>query len=83
MVNSKVLCQKLKIYGLDNHSINWIKSYTEDRFQAVWIDHILSDWIKVEVGVPQGIGLDTCTFLRDDLLEPVVFLVQIIDKLLI
>ena len=63
LVNSEVLCQKLKIYGLDNHSVNWIKNYMEDRFQAVWIDHILSDCIKVDVGVPQGSILGPLFFI--------------------
>ena len=37
LVDPSVLCKKLEIYGLDHNAIQWIKSYMENRFQAVWI----------------------------------------------
>ena len=54
LVDPDILCKKLKIYGLDDHSISWFKNYLTNRYQAVWIDHVLSDWKNVDIGVPQG-----------------------------
>ena len=63
LVDAELLCMKLKEYGLDTLAIQWIKSYLEDRFQAVWINHTLSDWIKVDIGVPQGSILGPLMFI--------------------
>ena len=52
----------MKVYGLDNLAVKWIKSYLENRFQAVWINHTLSDWFKVDI-VPQGSILGPLLFI--------------------
>jgi hypothetical protein len=41
LVSAELLLQKLKIYGFEDDLINWISSYLTDRYQAVWIDHVL------------------------------------------
>ena len=53
----------MTIYGLQRDCLDWIASYLTDRKQAVWIDHVLSDWLDVEVGVPQGSILGPLLFI--------------------
>ena len=31
-----------------------LESFLKDRWQAVWIDHLFSDYANINVGVPQG-----------------------------
>ena len=63
LVDINILVQKLKIYGLDEEFAEWMTSYLSDRKQAVWIDHVLSDWLDVTVGVPQGSILGPLMFI--------------------
>ena len=58
-----MLLQKLKVYGLDDNVLTWVESYLTGRFQAVWIDHALSDFLPCKVGVPQGSNLGPLFFL--------------------
>ena len=57
------LVKKLEIYGLDSDFLAWIQSYLAHRSQAVWIDHVLSDYLPCEVGVPQGSNLGPLFFM--------------------
>ena len=54
LVDPELLLQKLRGYGFDKDSLSWIESYLTNRFQAVWIDHALSDFLPSKVGEPQG-----------------------------
>ena len=63
LVEPQLLIQKLEIYGIQNDMISWIKSYLDNRFQAVWVNHTLSDFIESEVGVPQGSILGPLLFI--------------------
>ena len=63
LVNPQILLRKLEVYGLDAGFLEWVKSYLSERKQAVWIDHILSDWLDVNVGVPQGSILGPLLFI--------------------
>ena len=63
LVDPVLLLQKLKIYGFDEDSLNWVESYLTGRHQAVWIDHALSDFLACDVGVPQGSNLGPLLFL--------------------
>ena len=53
----KLLC------GFDNDILSWVESYLTNRFQAVWIDHAMSDFLPSTVGVPQGSNLGPLLFL--------------------
>ena len=63
LVDPELLISKLRIYGLEEDFICWISSYLSDRYQAVWLDHVLSDFLHCEVGVPQGSILGPLLFL--------------------
>ena len=63
LVTPELLIKKLGIYGLEPSFLNWIQSYMTERYQGVWIDHVLSSFLKCEVGVPQGSNLGPLFFL--------------------
>ena len=63
LVDHAILINKLKVYGVKNDFIQWIKSYLSQRYQAVWIDHSLSEFLHCSVGVPQGSILGPLLFL--------------------
>ena len=54
LANHQVILDKLKLYGFDELSIKWMKSYLSGRSQCVYVDGELSNMIEVDVGVPQG-----------------------------
>ena len=62
LVDPDLLLQKLKVYGFDDDILLWVESYLTDRFQAVWIDHAMSDFLESKVGVPQGSNLGPLFF---------------------
>ena len=53
LADSNLRIQKLRIYGVEEDFLSCISSYRTDRYQAVWIDHVLSEFLHCEVGVPQ------------------------------
>ena len=63
LVDANLLLRKLKIYGFESDICAWLKSYLVNRYQAVWIDHVLSDFLQCEAGVPQGSNLGPLLFL--------------------
>ena len=63
LVDPELLVSKFRIYGLDKDFLTWIQSYLSNRYQAVWVDHALSDFVPCEVGVPQGSNLGPLFFL--------------------
>jgi hypothetical protein len=48
LVPPDTLVKKLEIYGLDSDFLAWIESYLSDRHQAVWIDHVMSDFLPMD-----------------------------------
>ena len=48
-MDSELLLQKLRVYGFDDGSLLWVESYLADRYQDVWIDHALSDFLPCTV----------------------------------
>ena len=63
LVDHGLLLDKLKIYGLDSEICDWLTSYLQDRHQAVWIDHLFSEFVRNDVGVPQGSNIGPLLFL--------------------
>ena len=63
LVDPELLVKKLRIYGLDEEFLGWIHSYLACRYQAVWLDHTLSEFLLCEVGVPQGSNLGPIFFM--------------------
>ena len=63
LVSPDILVEKLKIYGFKEDIITWICSYLSDRYQSVWIDHVFSDLLPNNIGVPQGSNLGPLLFL--------------------
>ena len=53
-VDTKILLDKLELYGFNSCSLEWVSSYLTNRFQQVYVDGSLSQALPVEVGVPQG-----------------------------
>ena len=62
------LFYKLNALGLTFKALNWFKSYLTGRKQCVDIDGTQSDWLDVELGVPQG-----------SILGPILFLIYVND----
>ena len=63
LVDPVILIQKLRIYGIDEDMLQWLESYLTGRKQGVWIDHVLSEFLPCDVGVPQGSILGPLLFL--------------------
>ena len=55
-----ILLQKL--YGCDQKTVSWFKSYLTDRCQFVNVDKASSDFGYLKLGVPQGSILGPLTF---------------------
>ena len=51
------------MYGLQSDFLEWIHSYMSNRYQSVWIDHVFSPCLPLDVGVPQGSNLGPLFFL--------------------
>ena len=67
-LDCEVLCEKLKIFGLQPTSVKWVRSYLTDRYQRVKIGSKLSKRVAVTTGVPQG-----------GVLSPLIFVLFVAD----
>jgi hypothetical protein len=54
MVNHTILLSKLKVYKLDDLSLNWFRSYLSERSQKVIINNYESSAQNIRYGIPQG-----------------------------
>ena len=57
------LCRKLALFGVQQRSVNWVKSFLTNRTQRVKIGKELSEPRAVNTGVPQGGVLSPLIFV--------------------
>jgi hypothetical protein len=63
VINHPILLEKLKKYGFDSQTLNWFRSYFNERYQCVQIESSLSDFLLIPWGVPQGSILGPLLFI--------------------
>ena len=52
-LNHELLIAKLKYYGVDQHAVEFFRSYLSNPYQCCKINNTLGDWRKIIAGVPQ------------------------------
>ena len=53
-VNHSILIRKLRLYGFNEHTLNWFENYLSNRKQMTCLNGYMSDKKTVTCGVPQG-----------------------------
>ena len=62
-VDHDILLQKLALYGIQHHELEWFKSYLSNRSQFTRVNGIDSEVENINIGVPQGSCLGPLLFL--------------------
>ena len=57
-----ILCSKLKSLDINPYVTNWIFSFLQGRKQRVVVDGIVTDFLNINRGVPQGTVLGPILF---------------------
>ena len=61
-LNSDILLNKLKYYGVRGTSLALIKSYLTNRYQYVQFENSDSELMEIVTGIPEGSILGPCFF---------------------
>jgi len=70
-VDHNVVVNKLVSLGLPDIIVRWICAFLRERRQRVKIGNVLSDWLQLSAGMPQGSYLGPLTFvILIDSLQP-------------
>ena len=67
-LDPEIMCQKLRIYGLDENAVKWFKSFLTNRTQKLKIGDGISMDLKLTSGVPQG-----------GILSPLLYIIYVAD----
>ena len=67
-VDFDLLVEKLKYYGIGQHTLNWFTSYLYERYQKTTVHGISSEFLPIQSGIPQG-----------SILGPLLFIMHIND----
>ena len=62
-ISHEILLEKLKLYGFDENSLSWVKTYLMNRDQYVTLSGQRSSTLKIDIGTPQGSRLSPLLFL--------------------
>ena len=54
VVDTRLLLEKMKLYGFDRDAVQWMWSYLTYRSQGVYMEGSMSKLLPLEAGVPQG-----------------------------
>ena len=63
LVDHHILVAKLLSLGVKPTVVNWVLYFLRSRQQRVKLNGVVSDWVDVPAGVPQGTRLDPWLFL--------------------
>jgi hypothetical protein len=79
-VDHSTVLRKLNTYDVPEFMIKWLSSFLTNRQQRVKIGDVLSDWLSLRGGIPQGSWLGPLTFLIliDDL-QPQILTHKYVD----
>ena len=61
-VSHRVLCDKLKSYDINPYIINWVISFLCNRQQRILVDGVVTKFLNINKGVPQGTVLGPVLF---------------------
>ena len=53
ILDHSLLSAKLRVYGFDNNSLSFIRSYLTSRIQRCTIENHFSNWREIRTGVRQ------------------------------
>ena len=59
-LNHELLIAKLKCYGLDQHAVEFFRSYLSNCYQSCKINNTFGNWRKLIAGVPQDLYWVLC-----------------------